>query len=445
MGSEQVMSRADAAWLHMESPTNHFVVTSVALLDGRVDIERLKGVIEARLALHPRLRGVLAGPRLPLEPPRLRDDAAFDVEAHIRRLGLPPGSGRAGLARLIGDFAGRPLASERPLWELCVVDGLREGSAIVSRFHHSLGDGQALVQLLLAMTDRGPDGWQRTPRRARHRRRAAADGGPGRVSALAGTVLAAPSLVRTGAAGLGTLARLTLLSPDLPTPLKGPLGRVKRVAWSESVPLDRVKDLARATGTTVNDVVVSAIAGALGEHLRAAGTSTDGLRIRAMVPVNLRETSDREAFGNRFSLVFLELPVGVGHPRARLMRVKLEMDRIKASMEPAVGWLLLQSLGYLPPGLEAAAAGFYAEKASLVLTNVRGPATPLYIAGRRIREMAFWEPESGSLGVGISIFSYAGAVTVGVIADARLLDQPGRISSGFAGCLDELAAVVLPA
>jgi WS/DGAT/MGAT family acyltransferase len=237
---------------------------------------------------------------------------------------------------------------------------------------------------------------------------------------------------------------LTLLSPDLQTPLKGPLGRVKRVAWSEPIPLDRVKELARATGTTVNDVVVSAIVGALGDHLRAAGTPTDGLRVRAMVPVNLRDSSDREAFGNRFSLVFLELPVGVGHPRARLMRLKLEMDRIKASMEPAVGWLLLQSLGYLPPRLEAIAAGFYAEKASLVLTNVRGPATPLYLAGRRIREMAFWEPESGSLGVGISIFSYAGAVTVGVIADAHLLDQPARIASGVAGCLDELAAVVLP-
>jgi diacylglycerol O-acyltransferase / wax synthase len=444
METEQVMSRADAAWLHMESPTNHFVVTSVALLDGRVDVERLKAVIEARVALHPRLRGVLAGPRLPLEPPRLREDAGFDVEAHIRRLGLPPRSGRAGLARLIGDLAGRPLAFERPLWEICVVDGLREGSAIVSRFHHSLGDGQALVQLLLAMTDSSPDGWQRTPRPARHRRRADGNGRPGRVSALAGTVLAAPSLVRSGAAGVGTLARLTLLSPDLQTPLKGPLGRVKRVAWSEPIPLARVKELARATGTTVNDVLVSAIAGALGDHLRASGMSTDGVRVRAMVPVNLRDSSDHEAFGNRFSLIFLQLPVGVRHPRARLMRVKLEMDRIKASMEPAVGWLLLQSLGYLPPQLEAIAAGFYAEKASLVLTNVRGPATPLYLAGRRIREMAFWEPESGSLGVGISIFSYAGAVTVGAIADAHLIDQPARITSGVASSLDELGEFVLP-
>jgi diacylglycerol O-acyltransferase / wax synthase len=447
MGDPQVLSRADAAWLNMESATNHFVVTSVALLDGRLDVGRLKAVIERRLPLHPRLRGVLAGPRLPLAPPRLRADTGFDVHAHVQHVGLAPPADRAALAAFIGNLAGRPLDFQRPLWEIYAVEGLPEGTALVTRIHHSLGDGQALVRLLLAMTDAEPGGWRTLPHsRARRRRPPSADV-LGRMASLAGTVLAAPSLARTGVAGAGTLARLTLLDADRRTPLKGALGRVKRVAWSESVDLEFVKRVARATETTINDVVVSTIAGALGDHLLARGASTDGLRLRAMVPVDLRPPGEVEAFGNRFSLIYLELPVGMRHPLARLMRVKIEMDRIKDSLEPAVAWLMLQSMGLLPARLESVAAGFYADKATLVLTNVRGPAHPLYLAGRRIREMAFWEPESGGLGLGLSVFSYAGRLNVGAIADARLVSDPASITAGFSGHLAglaEAAAVRMP-
>jgi hypothetical protein len=134
--------------------------------------------------------------------------------------------------------------------------------------------------------------------------------------------------------------------------------------------------------------------------------------------------------GNRFSLVFLELPIGVTDARERLMKVKIEMDRIKGSMEPAVGWLLVQSLGLLPAQLEQMASSFYASKASLVLTNVIGPAKRIYLAGSPIRQMTFWEPESGGLGLGVSIYSYAGEITVGVVSDRNLVAEPDEITQG---------------
>jgi WS/DGAT/MGAT family acyltransferase len=212
--------------------------------------------------------------------------------------------------------------------------------------------------------------------------------------------------------------------------LRGELTLLKRVAWSEPLSLAVVKRTARAAGTTVNDVIVSVIAGSLGGYLRKAGHDTRGLRIRAMVPVNLRPPDDTDMSGNRYSLVYLELPLGVTDARERLMRVKIEMDRIKASMEPAVGWLMVQGLGLLPPRLEHMTSAFYATKASLVLSNVIGPARRVYLAGSPIKQMTFWGPESGGLGLGISIYSYAGQITVGAVSDRNLVAEPHEITDG---------------
>jgi WS/DGAT/MGAT family acyltransferase len=207
------------------------------------------------------------------------------------------------------------------------------------------------------------------------------------------------------------------------------------------MPLDQIKRIARVSGTTINDVVVSAIAGAIGVHLREAGTDTHGLRIRAMVPVNLRPPEDEAMHGNQFSLVYLELPVGIVEPYERLMRVKIEMDRIKSSLEPWAGWVLVQGLGFLPARVEHVASGFYADKATLVLTNVIGPRKPLYMAGSKIEQMSFWEPEAGKLGVGVSIYSYGGNVIVGFVSDRGRLARPQRVADEVMRAMTDLARV----
>ncbi|HET7421682.1 MAG TPA: wax ester/triacylglycerol synthase family O-acyltransferase [Candidatus Dormibacteraeota bacterium] len=432
----ETLSRADVTWLHAEAPTNHFVVTSLAVLDGAPDVDRLKAVLRARIALHPRLRQVVAEPATPLTPPRWIAAPDFDLDAHIHRVSLR--AGKSELAAFIGDLAGQPLDFGRPLWSLHAVDGLHGGGALVSRFHHSLGDGQAMVRMLLSLTDQTAEGWKRRPRGGR-RAVAARRDGRSSVARLVDELPYAGRLARTAVAGMGTLARLTLLDPDRPTPLRGRLSLLKAVSWTEPIPLELVKRIAHGSGTTVNDVLVSAIAGGLGSYLRHAGTDTRGLRIRAMVPVNLRQADDVSMQGNRFSLVFLEMPVGVIDPWERLMRVKIEMDRIKASLEPGAGWLLVQGLGFLPTALEHTVSNFYAAKASLVLTNVIGPAHELFTAGRRIKEMTFWEPESGGLGVGVSIFSYAGRVTVGAVSDRHLVGDPERLTAEVARAIAGLA------
>ncbi|HEY4914602.1 MAG TPA: wax ester/triacylglycerol synthase family O-acyltransferase [Candidatus Dormibacteraeota bacterium] len=429
---EEVLSRADLAWLHADEPTNHFVVTSLALFDEPLNVDRFKTMLSQRIELHPRLSQVITTPLNPLAGRRWSAARDFDLAAHIHRTALAAPGGLKALAAYVGRLAGRQLDPGRPLWDVHVVDGPGRGGALVTRFHHALGDGQAMVRMLLSLTDDSAGAWEkplRRPRRVSGRRRAAP-----RMPHVPNL----PAMVRQGVQAAGTLARLTLFDPDPPTSLRGGLTLLKGVAWSDPLPLIEVKRMAQASGTTVNDVVVSLIAGALGNHLRDRGEDTCGLRIRAMVPVSMRAADDMAMSGNRSSLVYLELPVGVTDARERLMRVKIEMDRIKASLEPAVGWLLVQSLGLLPKPVEQIASAFYARKASLVLTNVIGPAKRIYLAGSPIRQMTFWEPQSGGLGLGVSIYSYAGEITVGVVSDRNLVADPYEITRGVVTELEKL-------
>ncbi len=441
--TREALSKADAMWLHADLPTNHFVITSLAMLDTPPQVEKLKVMLSHRLVLHPRLTQVVDDPTLSLGGAHWVPATGFELDAHIHRVALPAPAGKRELAAFIGDLVGQPIDLARPMWHLYAVEGPGHGGALVGRFHHSLGDGAAMVRMLHTLADETADGWKRplprkTARVRRHRPRHA--GNP--VARLVGGLPSVPRLALQAFDGAGTIARLTLMDADRPTQLRGSLSLLKGVAWTEPIPLDVVKRIAAASGTTVNDVVVSAIAGGLGEHLRRRGVDTAGLRIRAMVPVNLRAADDAAMTGNHFSLVYLELPVGVLDARERLMRVRLEMDRIKHSFEPAAGWILVQGLGIVPTALERPLAGFYAEKATLVLTNVIGPRRPLYLAGTQLKQMTFWEPQTGGLGVGVSIYSYAGEVTVGVVADRKLITAPDDVTSDVTRAFADLAAQV---
>ena len=184
---------------------------------------------------------------------------------------------------------------------------------------------------------------------------------------------------------------------------------------------------------------MSATAGALRRYLRARGDPVAGLEIRAAVPVNLRPLEEAHKLGNRFGLVLAPLPVGIADPRRRLLETKRRMDEVKASMQPVVAFGLLKALGLAPSRLQSVALDFFGAKSSLVLTNVPGPRQRLYLAGRRLERVMFWVPQSGRLGLGVSILSYAGEVMVGVASDAGLIPDPQRLVAGFEA---ELARLV---
>jgi WS/DGAT/MGAT family acyltransferase len=239
------------------------------------------------------------------------------------------------------------------------------------------------------------------------------------------------------------LARVATLPDDPPTRFKGPLGTRKIAAWTDPLPLGEVKAVAKALGCTINDLLMSTAAGALGRYLRAHGEDTDGVTIRATVPVNLRDPAAAAELGNHFGLVFLELPIGIRHPLERVFAVHAAMNALKSSYQPVLTLGLMAALGMMPGQVETAAIDLLSSKATAVATNVPGPAGRLYLAGSPIARLIFWVPQSGDIGLGVSILSYAGQVQFGLIADHKRVPDPGAVTAGFHEEFEQLVLSLL--
>jgi WS/DGAT/MGAT family acyltransferase len=250
------------------------------------------------------------------------------------------------------------------------------------------------------------------------------------------------ALARSAAGMAVSLGRVTALLPDSRTIFKGELSVARRTAWSRPLPLDAVKAVGRATGTTVNDVIVAAVAGALRRYLQAKGQRVDGLVMRAMVPVNIRTTEEAlEKLGNHFGLFALDLPVSLAEPVERLRALKRNMDALKQSPEALVTYSIVQTMGMTPVDVERLILRFFTSKTSIVLTNVAGPRHKLYLAANPIRQVNFWVPQTAGIGLGISIFSYAGEVVVAVMTNARVVPDPETLVEAIHAEFDALCAL----
>jgi len=433
------MSSVDAAWLGMEDPTNLMMVTGVLTLEGPVDIKRLRTLLDKRLAPFGRFHQRVVRPRTRGNLPHWSDDPRFDIDNHVSHFALPAPGGEKALRQLVSELMSTPLDFSKPLWHVHLIDGYGGRSVVLARIHHAIADGIALVRVMLSLTDPWPTA---SPAR-RHAESTSNHSGPldwipaaiGRGVAAGQAVLSNPEKVanaaRLGAHGALRLGRMVMLPPDPPTAFKGELGRRKRAAWSKPVPLDEFKAIGKAFNATVNDVLVATATGALRRYLEQRGEPTSGVAIRASVPVNLRPPDEAHQLGNAFGLVFLTLPVGIADPVRRLRAIKKEMDELKRSPDALVAYGVLNALGLAPVEVERLGLRFFGSKATAVLTNVPGPREPLYLAGRRLDNVMFWVPQSGHLGLGISILSYAGGVMLGVATDEGLVQDPERIVDGF--------------
>ena len=236
---------------------------------------------------------------------------------------------------------------------------------------------------------------------------------------------------KMGARGVSTLGKLAFGPSDPPTRFKGPLTRNKLGVWSRPVSLDAVKTIGRATGSTVNDVLFTAMLGGLRRYLEMHGENTRDLELRATVPVNLRDPERALELGNHFGLVFPALPVGVIDPLERIRLMREEMNRIKSSPEAMITLGALHAAAVAPQDIQDLVVNFLGSKTSAVMTNVPGPRQKLFLAGAPLKHIIFWVPQSGRVGMGISIFSYAGEVIMGIAADTGLVPDPENIIEAF--------------
>jgi len=456
------MSSTDAAWLHMDSPTNLMVVNAVLWFDEPLGWRRLKEVLRLRLAAEfPRFRQRVVESRLPFAGPWWEDDPEFDLASHVHRSVLPaPGDWRA-LQEFVAGKMAIPLDGSRPLWQLHFVDGYGPGCAVLFRVHHCIGDGIALARVMLSLTDGDTDAGI-APAQAIH----PASGPLDTVRSPAARVMTAsrelvdtvwhrsadvvahasePSdLAAVSRGEAKTLAKLVLTGRDVDTVLKGELGVARHVTWSSPLQLDELKTIGRTFDATVNDVMLTAVAGALHVYLERRQSLVDELR--AIVPVNLRRLDEPlpRKLGNRFGLVLLPLPVGIASQRERLIEVKRRMDAIKRSPEGTFSYGFLSAIGLTPRHLQRLLVGQYASRGTAVMTNVVGPRERVHFAGAEVRGIAVWAPCSGEVAISVSIFSYAGEVRLALAVDAGVVPEPEELIEAFDAERQQLSAL-LPA
>jgi diacylglycerol O-acyltransferase / wax synthase len=398
---DQVLAGGDAAWLRMESSTNPMVVNALVELEDRLALDDLIGIAE-RVAALPRFSARIVEPLGFLGAPAWRPVTELCARDHVERVELDMPSDAA-LREEISLVVSAPLDMTRPLWRLHVFDRPGRGTTILFRVHHALADGFALLGVLASVCDGGAASMDVAPHRARGMRAWAVRG------------------------SLRALGQLVGSPADPRTVLKRAPGTDKRVAWTGPIQLADVKHIARATSSTVNDVLVAIVTGALARYLARRGDAIHTHEIHAMVPVNLRENRDATTIGNAFGLVLLALPIGIVDPLARIHAVKTRMDAIKSTPEAGVTHDVLRLMGRAPQTVERAAVSFFGRKTSLVLTNVPGPSRPVSLGGARVARIMFWVPQATRMGLGISIFSYAGAITIGVLSDAEVVRDPHEL------------------
>lgn len=465
MAKRERMSSVDTAWLRMDTPTNLMMIVGVMMFSSPVGFARLKRTLEFRFLKYRRFRQRLvhdaAGTWWELDP-------NFDIDSHVLRVSLPGKGGKSELEAYVAGQISQSLDRGKPLWQFQLVENYHGGSAILVRIHHCIGDGIALIGVFDSLTDASrdaPEEGAATPwvddeskegEEGDFWQRIIAPMGDTlanaiRLSGKAGVgslhLLANPELVvdyaKFVAAIAGELAVLATMPDDSPTRFKGKPGVAKRVAWSEQMPLGEIKAIGKVLDCSVNDILLSCVTGALRQYLVDKGDEVDGVEIRAFVPVNLRGPGDEHQLGNRFGLVALVLPVGIEHPFMRLYEVRRRMLELKGSYQALAAMGILGVVGMCPQPVQEQVLSILSDKGTAVMTNVPGPQEQRYLAGAKLSQQMFWVPQSGNVGMGVSILSYNDGVQFGLMTDKKFVPDPHTIVSRFAPEFEKLVLTLL--
>jgi diacylglycerol O-acyltransferase len=449
----------DSSFLHLERDAAHMHVAGCMVFDGQAPgYDELVEQISSRLHLVPRYRQRLAFVPLNQGRPVWVDDPHFNVNFHVRHTALPRPGGDEQLKRLSGRVFSQSLDRSRPLWEIWLVEGLADDRfALLSKTHHALVDGISGVDIATVLFDASPypmpvapPDHEWVPRPLPTDVQLLADAlleratVPGEIVRGVKATLRGPRHVagRFGRAlgGMGAMARAGLQAAPS-SPLNVRIGPHRRFTWVRA-DLQEFKSVKNTLGGTVNDVVLAAVAGALGRYLQMHGEPTDDVVLKAMVPVSIRADIERGALGNRVAAMWAPLPVGISDPVQRLLTISRDMEDVKESGQAVGAQVLTQLSGFAPPTIMAQAARLQAHQRlfNLVVTNVPGPQFPLYMLGRQLDAMFPMVPLAENQALGIAIMSYNGQLNFGLNADYDALSDLEALADELRASIDELVA-----
>ncbi|CAN5483813.1 wax ester/triacylglycerol synthase family O-acyltransferase [soil metagenome] len=439
-------------------------VASVMLFEGEPPpYDELLESIDRRLHLVPRYRQKLAYVPLGQGRPRWVDDPHLNLRYHVRATALPSPGSEGQLRALVGRVFAQQLDRDKPLWEIWIVEGLERGGgeaaarfAVLSKTHHALVDGISGVDILSVLLDTSPEpaappdpGRRWLPRPLPSDAQLLGEALIERTTVPAEALRSVRSVLRAprqiawravnAAAGIGAMAWAGM-SPAPPSPYNAPIGPHRRFTWvrTELADMKAIKD---ELGGTVNDVVLASVAGALGRHLRRRGQRTDGLELKAMVPVSVRSDDQGGDLGNRVAAVMAPLPVWCQEPVARLDIVREQMKGLKEGGHAVGARVLTELSGFAPPTVMGQAARLMSRQRffNLVVTNVPGPQFSLYLMGRRALDPFPMVPLAKNQGLGIASVSYDGGMNFGLVGDYDLLWDLDSLAQDLFDSLAELA------
>lgn len=452
------LTALDASFLHLEDASAHMHVASVMIFEGDPPpYDDLLESIDRRLHLVPRYRQKLAFVPLGQGRPRWVDDPHLNLRYHVRSTALPSPGSEDQLRSLSGRVFAQELDRDKPLWEIWMVEGLEDGRfAMLSKTHHSLVDGISGVDIMSVLFDTSAepaaptDPGQRwlprpLPSSAQLLGEALIERAtmPGEVARTVRSVFRAPRQIAQNvihaAAGVGAMAWAGM-NPAPPCPYNAEIGPHRRFTWVRTELAD-MKAIKNELGGTVNDVVLTSVAGALGRHLRRRGHATDGLELKALIPVSVRSDDQHRDLGNQVAAMMAPLPVWCQEPVARLDIVREEMADLKDGGQAVGAQVLTELSGYAPPTVMAQASRLMNRQRmfNLVVTNVPGPQFALYLMGRRALEPFPMVPLAKNQGLGVAIMSYDGRMNFGLVGDYDLLYDIDDLARDLYDSLAELA------
>ncbi|MGI8427917.1 MAG: WS/DGAT/MGAT family O-acyltransferase, partial [Solirubrobacteraceae bacterium] len=453
------LSGLDSSFLHLEGSAAHMHVAACAVLEGPAPAyDQLVEEISSRLHLVPRYRQRLAFVPLQQGRPVWADDPHFNVTYHVRHTALPSPGGDHELRRLAGRVFSQALDRTRPLWELWLVEGLADGRfSLLIKTHHALVDGISGVDIATVLFDTArapmpiapperpwipaplPTGAQLLADALLERATVPQEIVEGLQAAIHRPLRVAQR-IGGALAGLGAMAWLGLdAAPESPFNVK--IGPHRRFTWVRA-DLAEFKAVKNSLGGTVNDVVLSVVAGGLGRYMRRHGEETEDVELRAMVPVSVRTNTQATELGNRVSAMWAPLPVGVSDPVARLREIRRSMEGVKESGQAVGAQVLTELSGFAPPTILAQAARLQAHQRlfNLVVTNVPGPQLPLYVLGRELEALYPMVPLARNTALGIAIISYNGQLDFGLVADYDALADIETLAHELRASIAELVA-----
>jgi diacylglycerol O-acyltransferase len=458
MGNDR-LSGLDASFLHLERDGAHMHVASTIIFDGPApDFAEFRDHLDARLHLVPRFRQKLRFVPFNQGRPVWVDDPHLNIDYHVRHTALPSPGSEEQLRNFAARVFSQGLDRSKPLWELWLVDGLTDDRfAIVGKSHHCLVDGVSGVDITTVLYDTEPDPGPREPGPEWIARpepgdlqlltSALAERATQPTELLRGAryLLRRPrkalGAVKEAAEATGSLAGRGLAAPD--SPLNTEIGSYRRFAWARA-DLDRVRAIKNEHGGTVNDVILSVVAGALGIHLRRLGHDTSELQLMALVPVSIRTEEGHGALGNQVSAMMAPLPVWCEDPVERLSIMSAKMGDLKGSKQAVGANLLTELTDFAPPTIASQAARLQSRQRffNLVVTNVPGPQFPLYVLGRRMRDIFPMVPLAKNQAVCVGIMSYDGGLNFGLIGDFQAMPTLDDLADDLNEAIEDLAATV---